>query len=86
MTDDARRTRTLRLLEGRLEALATAEERSLSGSRRVEHCVLGVEAATRHAIELHVLTAEDAQRIWADVAERHPHVSWCQRGCPGLAA
>ena len=86
MTDDARRSRTLRLLEERLEALATVEERSLSGSRRVEHRVLGVEAATRHAVELHVLTPEDAQRIWADVAERHPQVPWCQRGCPGLAA
>jgi Ni,Fe-hydrogenase III component G len=86
MTDDARRSRTLRLLEGRLEALALVEERSLSGSRRVEHCVLGVEAATRHAVELHVLSEADARRIWADVARRHPAVPWCQRGCPGIAA
>jgi hypothetical protein len=86
MTDDARRSRTLRLLEGRLEALATADERSLSGSRRVEHRVLDAEAATRHAVELHVLTPEDAERVWADVARRHPQVPWCRRGCPGLAA
>ena len=86
MTDDARRTRTLRLLESRLEALAAAEERSLSGARRVEHAVLAAEAATRHAVALHVLSSDDAQRVWAEVASRHPHVPWCQRGCPGLAA
>jgi hypothetical protein len=86
MTDDARRSRTLRLLEGRLEALALADEHSLSGSRRVEHRVLAVEAATRHAVELHVLSIDEARRVWADVAIRHPRVPWCQRGCPGLAA
>jgi len=86
MTHDARRSRTLRLLEGQLEALALVEERSLSRSHRVEHGVLGVEAATRHAVELHVLTPDDARRIWSDVARRHPAVGWCQRGCPGIAA
>lgn len=86
MTHDARRSRTLRLLEVRLETLAAADERSLSGSRRIEPAVLAAEAATRHAVELHVLTPEEAREIWADVGRRHPAVGWCQGGCPGLAA
>ena len=86
MTHDARRSRTLRLLEVRLETLATADERSLSGSRRIEPGVLAAEAATRHAVELQVLTPDEAREIWAGVARRHPAVPWCQGGCPGLAA
>jgi hypothetical protein len=77
--------RTLRLLECRLEVLAGASERSLSGPRALERQVLAVEAATRHAIDLELLSREEADEIWAAVARRHPLVRWCQGG-PGLAA
>ncbi|MDQ3995346.1 MAG: hypothetical protein M3265_11190 [Actinomycetota bacterium] len=77
--------RTLRLLECRLEVLAGASERSLSGRRPLDRQVLAVEAATRHAIDLELLSREEADEIWAAVARRHPLVRWCQGG-PGLAA
>ena len=78
--------RTLRLLAARLEAVADVTERCLSGSRAVEHQVLALEAATRHAVRLAVLSEDEAQALWADVAERHPAVSWCRAGCRTLAA
>ncbi|MBA2614913.1 MAG: hypothetical protein H0U90_03915 [Actinobacteria bacterium] len=86
MTREIHHERTLRLLEVRLETLAEATERSLSGQRPLEHRVLAIEAATRHAVELDVLTTAEARRIWAEVGRRHPDVAWCRRGCPGLAA
>ncbi|HEX2110303.1 MAG TPA: hypothetical protein VHF67_02005 [Gaiellaceae bacterium] len=78
--------RTMRLLEARLEALAAVTERSLSGPRPVLAHVLALEAATRHAVQLRVLSRDEAGAIWASVAERHPSVGWCQAGCPSLAA
>ncbi len=77
--------RTIRLLECRLEALAGASERLLSGPRPLDRQVLAVEAATRHAVKLELLSPEEAGEIWAAVARRHPLVRWCQAG-PGLAA
>jgi hypothetical protein len=79
-----RHDRTARLLEVRLEILAGVSERSLSGQRPLERHVLAMEAATRHAVALEVLSQEEARRIWAAVARRHPGVRWCQAGCPGL--
>ena len=77
--------RTVRLLEAQLEALAGASERSLSGPGRFHRQVLAVEAATRHAVALELLSPEEAGAIWAGVARRHPRVGWC--GCgPKLAA
>jgi hypothetical protein len=78
--------RTVRLLEARLEALAAVTERSLSGPRPVAAQILALEAATRHAVQLRVLSSDEAGAIWASVAERHPSVGWCQAGCPSLAA
>jgi hypothetical protein len=86
MTPELRHDRTIRLLESRLETLAAATERSLSGPRLVESRVLAVEAATRNAVRLSVLTSDEAAELWAAVGRRHPHVRWCQGGCPGLAA
>jgi hypothetical protein len=77
--------RTIRLLKCRLEVLAGASERSLSEPRPLDHRVLAVEAATRHAVDLELLSREEAGEIWAAVARRHPLVRWCQGG-PGLAA
>jgi hypothetical protein len=82
----AHHERTMRLLEARLEALAAVTERSLSGARPVAAQILALEAATRHAVQLHVLSRDEAGAIWASVAERHPSVTWCQSGCPSLAA
>jgi hypothetical protein len=78
--------RTLRLLLGGLEALAGVAERSLSGPRPLERQLLALEAATRHAVALHVLSREEANAIWVEVADRHPCVPWAGSGCPGLAA
>jgi hypothetical protein len=78
--------RTVRLLEARLEALAGVTERCLSGPRPVDPQVFALEAATRHAVELRLLSRDEAGAIWASVGERHPSVGWCQGGCPGLAA
>lgn len=86
MTREIHHERTVRLLEYRLETVASATERSLSGPRPLEHQVLAIEAATRHAVRLDVLTPQEAQRIWADVGRRHPGVAWCRSGCSGLAA
>lgn len=86
MEHDRHHDRTVRLLELRLEALADVSERSLSGARPLDRRVLAAEAATRHAVELELLSREEAGRIWAAVARRHPGVRWCQSGCPGLAA
>ena len=85
MHDRPHHHRTIRLLESRLEALAGASERSLCGPRPLDRRVLAVEAATRHAVELQLLSREEAGAIWAAVARRHPLVRWCQAG-PGLAA
>jgi hypothetical protein len=77
--------RTIRLLESRLEVLADVFERSLCDPRPLDFRVLAVEAATRHAIELELLSREEAGEIWAAVARRHPLARWCQAG-PGLTA
>jgi hypothetical protein len=78
--------RTVRLLEARLEALAGVTEHCLSGLRPIDAQVLALEAATRHAVDLHLLSRDEAGAIWASVGARHPSVAWCQGGCPGLAA
>jgi hypothetical protein len=77
MDEFARIGRTARLLEARLEALAVASERSFEGERPFNRQILGVEAATRHAVALELLSAEQAGAIWAGVARRHPDARWC---------
>ena len=86
MDRDPRHDRIVRLLELKLETLADATERSLAGPRALDGRVLAVEAATRNAVELRLLSREEAGEIWASVARRHPDVPWCRTGCPGLAA
>jgi hypothetical protein len=85
MDANSRHERTVRLLEGRLEALAAVSERSPRGERRFEREIIATLAATRHAVALELITSEEAGAIWQDVAERHPLASWCRSG-PGLAA
>jgi hypothetical protein len=77
MDAPARIGRTARLLEARLEELAMVSEHSLEGERPFDRQILGVEAATRHAVALELLSPEQADAIWAGVARRHPTARWC---------
>ena len=81
----SRHDRTVRLLEAKLEALATVSERSPEGERRYEREITATAAATRHAVALELITDEEAGAIWLGVAARHPLAEWCRTG-PGLAA
>jgi hypothetical protein len=76
MDERARHDRTLRLLEARLEALASACERSLRGNRRFETEIAAAAAATRHAVELGLISAREANSVWATVARRHRDAPW----------
>ena len=82
---EQRHIRTVRLLETKLEAIAVASERSLSGDRTVDPQVRRAVAATRHAVQLELLSPAEAGAIWESLANRHPGVRWCRSG-PGLAA
>ena len=86
MDEIARHDRTLRLLEARLEALADACERSPQGERRFEPEIVATVAATRHAVELGLISAREGNTVWAVVARRHPRADWCRRGPRPLAA
>jgi hypothetical protein len=72
MSPEARHDHTARLLAGRLEEIARASE-GPRGAQRVETRVLAALAATRHAIQLGLLSSDEADAIWASVAERHPN-------------
>ena len=74
----ARHDRTVRLLEARLETLAAVCERTPAGERPYDRHILAAVAATRHAVELELLSFEEAGRIWAGVAQRHPGARWCR--------
>ncbi len=79
------RERRARLLAGRLEALASVSERSLSGDRPLDARITALEAATKHAVALGLLTPEEALEAWAAVAARHPSVGWCRVRPPRAA-
>lgn len=68
------------MLEARLEGLACVGERSPGVSARLELQVSAVAAATRRAIALELISADEADAIWAQVAARHPGSAWCQAG------
>jgi hypothetical protein len=85
MDEHLRHDRTVRLLAARLEALAVASLRVPGGERMYRHHILAAAAATRHAIDLDLLSPAEADAIWAHVAERHPDAGWCSSG-PRLAA
>jgi hypothetical protein len=81
----SRHDRTMRLLEGRLEALAVVCERTPASERRLGRQIEAAVAATRHAVQLELISPEEAGAVWAGVAQRHPEAFWCQGG-PRLAA
>lgn len=68
------------MLEARLEGLACVCERSPTTTRLLERQVTAVAAATRRAVELELLSAEEATAVWAAVALRHPLAEWCRSG------
>jgi hypothetical protein len=74
------RERTRHMLEARLEGLACVCERSPSTKRLLEVQVTAVAAATRRAVELDLLSSEEATAVWAAVAGRHPRAEWCRYG------
>lgn len=76
MNRRVRHDRTVRLLASRLEEIALATERRPARDHELETSVLGALAATRHAVRLGLLSAEEADGIWASVAERHPSAGW----------
>jgi hypothetical protein len=77
MNQSARHDRTVRLLAARLEEMAVATERR--PALDVEPRVLGALAATRHAVALGLLAGDEADAIWAAVADRHPCARWAHR-------
>ena len=79
MDEHVRHDRTLRLLEARLEALASACERTPRGDRRFDTEIAAAAAATRHAVELGLISAPEANSVWAAVARRHPDAPWRRR-------
>jgi hypothetical protein len=85
MDERIRHDRTVRLLAARLEGLAVASMRTPGGERIVRHHILAAIAATRHAVDLGLLSTAEADSIWAEVAQRHPDARWCRLG-PRLAA
>jgi hypothetical protein len=85
MDERTRRDRTLRLLEARLEALAGISEREPRGEVRLEREIAAAAAATKHAIDLDLISVEEAGAVWGRVAGRHPDAGWCRSG-PRLAA
>jgi hypothetical protein len=78
MNERARHDRTLRLLEARLESLAEACDRSARGELRFEREIAAAVAATRHAIDLGLISTEEAGAVWSAVSGRHPAAAWCR--------
>jgi hypothetical protein len=74
MNSRTRHDRTVRLISARLEEIAVAEERRPALARDLEHSARGAAAATRHAVELCLISRDEADAIWARVAELHPAV------------
>jgi hypothetical protein len=76
MVDHSHHSRTAHLLETRFEALARACERSSNPQARFDEHVFCVIGATRNAVALELLSAEEAGEIWAQVRTRHPSAGW----------
>jgi hypothetical protein len=72
VTEDARATRTARLLVARLEALA-----GVAGQlphAEAERLVELASVATMRAVALELIRAEQAREIWRDAHVRHPEL------------
>lgn len=75
MTRQARCERTERILSARLEELASALERSPVPNAEIAQQLGSASIATENAVALKLLSAETADEIWRDVAERHPELA-----------
>ena len=75
----ARAKRTERILIGRLEELARVLERSGAPEDAVSRLLESASVATMNAVALKLISAEAADEIWRQVAERHPTVTPLRR-------
>jgi hypothetical protein len=74
MTHEARSERTARILTARVEELARALEEARAPRDAAARLLASAALATLHAVTLDLITAPCAERIWSDVAMRHPQV------------
>jgi hypothetical protein len=74
MTRRVKAERTARLLQARLEALGHVDERAPLSAKTLAAELERTELATRRAVELHLLTAPQADEIWARSRARHPRL------------
>jgi hypothetical protein len=74
MSHEARSERTARILTARVEELARALEEARAPREAAARLLASAAVATLHAVTLELITAPRAERIWRDVAERHPEV------------
>lgn len=72
MRRDRSSERTARLLSQRLEDLAETLERSGASTKSVARLLELASVATLHAVQLDLLTADRATRIWDGAVQRHP--------------
>jgi hypothetical protein len=72
MTRRVKAERTARLLQARLEALGHVNDRAPIPARTLAAELARTELATQRAVELHLLTAPQADEIWARSRLRHP--------------
>jgi hypothetical protein len=79
MTQRARCERTERILSARLEELATALERSSAPNPALADLLGSASIATMNAVALNLISAEAADEIWRDAAERHPELAPARR-------
>jgi hypothetical protein len=52
----------------------------------LEREIAAAAAATRHAVDLGLISAREGEAVWAAVAARHPRAAWCRTGPRLLAA
>jgi hypothetical protein len=79
MTRRARCERTERILVARLEELARALERSGLPDQSITRLLESASVATMNAVALNLITADAADEIWREAAERHPQVEPLRR-------
>jgi hypothetical protein len=75
MTQRARCERTERILIARLEELARALERSGAPNPAITQLLGSASIATMNAVALNLISADAADEIWRDAAERHPELA-----------
>ena len=83
MGRENRSERTARLLSQRLEDLAETLERSGASTRSVGRLLELASVATLHAVQLDLITADSAGRIWDGVERRHPALDGVDRRLAG---